>query len=149
MSMDISAFLDLIETYGADRRRWPAERREQAEALLETDMGARALLEAEMRFEETLDAWQVPEPRDSLRQAILRSAPGQRGGFTVAMPRGWFGAGIGALMAASCAAGVMAGFLLVAPPEPADPNGEAAVWAALSGPSDAAGYDDATESEQS
>ena len=101
-----------------------------------------------MRFEEALDAWHVPEPRDSLRQAILKAAPGQRGGIVVSLPKGWFGAGIGALLAGSCAAGVVAGLLLIAPPEPAEPNGEAAVWAALSGPSDAAGYDD-TESEQS
>jgi hypothetical protein len=142
--MDMSAFRELVETYGADRRRWPDDRRAAAEALLETDPAAQTLWAEEARFEETLGAWGVPEASDALREAIFNAAPRTRGSLIVSLPRGWFGAGIGAMMAASCAAGVMAGSLLVAPPEPTE-TGEAVVWAALSGPADASVADDEAE----
>jgi hypothetical protein len=140
--MELSSFRELVETFGADRRRWPVDRRAAAEALLEADPAAQALWADEARFEETLDAWGVPEASDALREAIFNAAPRARGSLIVSLPRGWFGAGIGALMAASCAAGVMAGFLLIAPPEPAE-TGEAVVWAALSGPVDGVSDDEA------
>jgi hypothetical protein len=138
-----SDFQRLIEAYGADPQRWPATRRADADAFLaaEPDQAA-AMLAGERALDEALDVLRPPVVSPTLRDRILAAAPKpQQAGWSVFA--GWLRPGVGALMAASCAAGVVAGLLLIAPPE--RPETGADVVASLTGAQDAVGSDDEGE----
>jgi hypothetical protein len=138
--IDASDFQSLVEAYGADARRWPADRRAGAEAFVAAEPArASAILALEAELDERLDVLRPPSASEALRERILAGAPqpradGWRGMF------GWLRPGVGIAMAASCAAGVVAGLLLIQPAERGDMGGDAAM-AALSGPGDASDED--------
>lgn len=139
--IDATAFQHLVEAYGADPRRWPEDRRAAALAFqaAEPDQAA-TILAFGASLDEALDELRPPAASAELRARILAAAPKLR-------PDGWRGAfdwlrpGVGALLAGSCAAGVVAGMLLVAAPERSDLGGDA-VMAALAGPGDGAAEDE-------
>lgn len=138
--IDADAFQRLIEAYGADARRWPEDRREGAKAFMaaEPDRAA-AILAFESDLDEVMDVLRPPSASAELAARILAGAPQARAdGWAGLM--GWLRPSVGVAMAASCAAGVVAGLLLVAPPERNEMGGDA-VMAALSGPGDAADED--------
>lgn len=82
--MTITEFLRLIETFGADRMRWPADQRGAAMALLAVSAEARAALERAAALDARLHAGMLDVP--SFRQARvvdaalarIDSATGQR-----------------------------------------------------------------------
>jgi len=136
-------FQALIEAYGADARRWPADRRLAAEAyrLAEPETVA-AILAMEADLDEVLDVLRPPAASAELRARILEAAPKPRAqGWRGLL--GWMRPGVSAAMAGSCAAGVVAGLLLVQPPERNDVAG-GDLFAAVAGPGELA-VDDESE----
>lgn len=100
---------DLIEAYGADPARWPAEERADAEALLRCDETLRARANSAFPLDRSLAAWaRAPEAlearADALAARVMANLPRQEG-----QRRPWrlWGGGLG--VAASVAA---AAFLL-------------------------------------
>jgi hypothetical protein len=75
MNMDITRFRDLIDAYGADPMRWAEAERAAAYALLETSAEARAIRDAEARFDALLDEAPSLAPSRALAAAILDAAP--------------------------------------------------------------------------
>jgi hypothetical protein len=142
--IEASDFQRLVEAYGADRRHWPDDRRPVAEAFLAAfPEQAAGILAADLSLDEALDVLRPPAPSAALQDRILAMSPRPRlqglGGMF-----DWLRPGVGAMMAASCVAGVLAGVVLVAPPERSDP-GAGDVVAALTGPGDAVVLDDDSE----
>ena len=132
--MNAGEFHTLIEAYGADARRWPADRREAAEAFCAADpVAAAAAMAAEADLDQALDQLRPPTASPALYDRILASAPQARaeGGRGVL---GWLRPSIGLAMAASCAAGAVAGMLLVQQPPARDAGDD--LWAAVSAPGD-------------
>lgn len=140
--MNRNRFDALIEAYGADPARWPAERRGEAQAFAAAPEAA-ASLHAERTLDRLLDAYQAEAPSQALRQRILARAPSRRA------VRGWRPTGAfwisGAGLAAACAAGVIVGVslggALSAGAAPSDRDAEAAAGfdgaSALGSPIDA------------
>lgn len=139
--IDAADFQALVEAYGADARRWPADRRAAAEAYRAAEPeAAAAILALEVDLDEALDILRPPVASADLRARILASAPKPRAEGWRGM-LGWMRPGVSAVMAASCVAGVVAGLLLVQPPERNDtPGGD--LFAAVAGPGDFASDDD-------
>jgi hypothetical protein len=104
-------FLQLAGAYGGDLSRWPeAERAAAADLLAARPDIAAAALAAERRLDAALARYSAAEAGRSLRQRIVAASPRER-----AAGRAWrwlAGAGVGLGLAASCAAGVAAGFSL-------------------------------------
>ena len=104
-------FEDLAEIYGGDIARWPAAEREAAARLMAADPDvAKAALAAPADLDALLDAWTPLAVSHQLREAVIAAAPAARppGGV-----RGWFWrAGLGAGLAAACAAGLVVGVRL-------------------------------------
>jgi hypothetical protein len=101
-------FRELAAAYGADLARWPDADRAAAAAFV----AARgdAMLQAERALDALLTQAAAAEPSHALRARVIEAAPRQRAaGRTV---RWLVGAGLGLGLAASCAAGVAAGFTL-------------------------------------
>lgn len=138
--MDAPAFQSLVEAYGANARRWPDDRSEAATAFVSAapDQAA-AILALESELDDALDVLRPPAASASLRERVLAAAPRPRSAGRGALH--WLRPGFGLAMAASCAAGVAAGLLLVSQPERGDTGGDA-VMAALSVPSDVIGDDE-------
>lgn len=65
----------LLDTYGADARRWPEGARAWAEALIEADAQARALHAAAARLDAALDGATLAQPSPELMAAVLAAAP--------------------------------------------------------------------------
>ncbi len=77
--MDWETFGDLAGAYGADLRRWPADQRLAAEALMRRDRPrAEAVLARERRLDHLLAQAVAPMPGDALRAAVLAAAPQPR-----------------------------------------------------------------------
>ena len=75
-AMDLDQYLRLLEAYGADFERWPAEQRSSAERLvLQSEQARQARREAEV-LDALLDQSSSPEPSDILRARVL-GIPGQ------------------------------------------------------------------------
>jgi hypothetical protein len=60
----------LIDAYGADPERWPADDRDAARRLVEADPVLSAELADAASFDELLDALPAPAPRPALRVAL-------------------------------------------------------------------------------
>jgi len=60
----------LIDAYGADPERWPADERDAARRLVETDPVLSAELADAASFDALLDALPAPAPRPALRVAL-------------------------------------------------------------------------------
>lgn len=105
-------FEDLAEIYGGDIARWPAAERDAAALLMAAEPEfAKAALAAPADLDAVLDAWAPMAVSHQLREAVIAAAPSARparGGV-----RGWFWrAGLGAGLAAACAAGLVVGVRL-------------------------------------
>lgn len=119
-------FETLAEAFGGDVARWPAaERDAAAELMTGRPDWAGAVLARAATLDAALDAWVAPRADGALADRIAAAAPMRR-----ARP-GWTGwlipAGMGAGLAAACAAGVLAGAGLSA--SPASNEGDALVAA--------------------
>jgi hypothetical protein len=104
-------FEDLAEIYGGDIARWPAAERDAAALLMAAEPDfAKAALAAPADLDALLDAWTPLPVSYQLREALIASAPANRARGGV---RGWFWrAGLGAGLAAACAAGLVVGVRL-------------------------------------
>jgi ferric-dicitrate binding protein FerR (iron transport regulator) len=105
-AMGVERFSALAEIYGADLRRWPADERPAAEALMAAAPEAtRDCLADADRLDALLGASRNPLPSPALRSSILAGAPKPR-------RRGFFALGFwlsGAGLAAAGVAGVLLG----------------------------------------
>jgi anti-sigma factor RsiW len=85
----LARFEALLDAYGAVPRRWPADRRAWAEALLARSPEAQLLHAAAARLDGLLDA-AAPEPAPAhLIGRVLASAPSAAP--RAAQRKGWFG----------------------------------------------------------
>jgi hypothetical protein len=76
--LDLAAFADLLETCGSDAARWPAARRQEAEALLAREAGARRLLEEARALDRVLGrASGAAAPRSGLVDRIVARSLGR------------------------------------------------------------------------
>lgn len=74
--MDRERFAGLVEAYGADFRRWPAETRASAAAFAAQDADASALMAEARALDATLDVVRdVEPPTEGLAARILAFAP--------------------------------------------------------------------------
>ncbi|TRL31113.1 hypothetical protein FNA46_24580, partial [Rhizobium straminoryzae] len=89
--MDQAAFAALVETYGADPKRWPEKRRAAALVFAETPDGAESLRRA-ARLDAALDLAHPPMPAAALAGRILAGAE-QRVTFAIRLRRFLVGAG--------------------------------------------------------
>jgi hypothetical protein len=101
----------LAEAYGGDVSRWPMAERAAAAALMAAKPAfAREVLAQAGRLDAVLDDWaRAPAPA-ALVERILSSAPAVRP--KVAWRRWLAPAGLGAGLAAACAAGLLTGVQL-------------------------------------
>ena len=106
--LDMPRFEALAEAFGGDLSRWPAEVREDAARLLAaTPDAARRILTEAGDLDAALDAWRPRAASAALQDAILAAAPAMRRGLGLAALV--LRAGLGAGLAAACAAGVITG----------------------------------------
>ena len=101
----------LAEAYGGDIARWPAADRDAAALLMarEPDFARTALAQA-ASLDAALDGWAPAQVSHALREAVIAAAPRAR---TRSMLQGWFWrTGVGAGLAAACAAGLIVGVKL-------------------------------------
>jgi hypothetical protein len=73
-------FAALIEAYGAEPRRWPADRRAWAEDLLRRSAEARALAAEAAALDAALDRAPLAAPPAALIGRVLAAAPRARAG---------------------------------------------------------------------
>lgn len=99
-------FETLAQAYGGDLARWPADQRDAAALVMAGDPHFAARILARARdLDEALDAWAPLPVRADLREAVIAAAPHPR-----RMVRDWiWRAGLGAGLAAACAAGLFVG----------------------------------------
>jgi hypothetical protein len=109
--MNEDRFQALAAAYGADLGRWPAAERAAADAFVALHAEqAHRLLAGEQALDDALACDAAAEPTHTLRSRIIEAAPRQR---ATARAMRWLTAmGLGLGLAASCAAGVAAGFSL-------------------------------------
>lgn len=99
----------LLDSYGADPTRWPADERVAALVLLQADPQARALREEAARLDAALDGWVIAAPSAGLAARVLASAPAPRehwlrrlwediGGWRLAAPAFAASLALGALL---------------------------------------------------
>ncbi len=72
--MDMARLAEILDAYGADPRRWPADERDPALALLSESDEARALRDAAASLDTLLDLSYAPSPAPALMAAILAAA---------------------------------------------------------------------------
>lgn len=83
-SDDLTLLRRLLESYGADPARWPAERRDAAMRCLEKSAEARALRDEAAGLDAALDQAGAPAPAPELMAAILSAATAPRPRFRAA-----------------------------------------------------------------
>ncbi|HXQ15720.1 MAG TPA: hypothetical protein VN814_13955 [Caulobacteraceae bacterium] len=109
--MSEERFLTLAAAYGADMARWPSGDRAAAEAFVAANPKiVEACLAAERLLDAALERYRERDAAAPLRARIIAAAPRERAAG--AMWRWLTGAGLGLGLAASCAAGVAAGYTL-------------------------------------
>ncbi len=81
----LAQFEALLDAYGAEPRRWPAERRAEAEALLARSAEARALHEGAARLDALIDTAAVEPAPAHLIGRVIAAAPRPQ-----ARRNGWF-----------------------------------------------------------
>jgi hypothetical protein len=113
--MDLNDFQHVLDAWGGDPRRWPADRRAAALALAGSDVRAAALLAQAQALDALLDQAPVQAPSLALRTRIAgaaldrgRSNPPVRGAVQAQTRSGrrWLA---GAALVAACAAGAVTG----------------------------------------
>ena len=127
--MTETRFRELLDAYGADPRRWPADERGAAEAFSASAQAQTSLAEAR-QLDAALEAFASPGPSFELRQAVLAAAPrGRSSPFSRVRPFGlWSGAGWAAAAAAGVVLGVSLGQQLVRDWEAAGALEQASAW---------------------
>jgi hypothetical protein len=94
--MTMEEFTSLLDAWGADSSRWPADRRAEADALLARSDEARRLLADEAAFDALLAAAPALAPNTALLDSVMaipagnrqeRKAGRWRFGFAPALPR--------------------------------------------------------------
>ncbi len=115
-SDDLTLLRRLLDSYGADPGRWPAERRQAALHYLEGSAEARALRDEAAGLDEALDRATAPAPAPQLMAAILAAATAPRPRFWAASlwPFGPIWRPVSALAAAAIL-GIVAGSLVPGP----------------------------------
>ncbi|RAK56707.1 hypothetical protein [Phenylobacterium deserti] len=109
--MNRERFEELAQAYGGQVARWPESERDAAALLMaaEPEYARRTLAEAE-QLDAFLDAWRPKPASAALMDTVLAAAPKPR---REPRWRGWLmPAGLGAGLAAACAAGVLFGVQL-------------------------------------
>lgn len=79
--MSLAEFAELVDTFGADRTRWPLLRRHRADALIALDADARRLLDEAAALDTVLDQATIPEPSNLdglLDKVMARATAGPR-----------------------------------------------------------------------
>jgi hypothetical protein len=113
--MTAERFLALVDAYGADPRRWPADERAAAEAFAAAEPGiARAAMAEADAVDSLLHASATPRVSSALRDRVIASAA-DAGLKARREGRRWLdrlGLALGAGWAAAACAGVVAGVLL-------------------------------------
>lgn len=101
----------LAHAYGGDIARWPAAERDAAALLMAAEPEfARIVLAAAGELDAALDLWAPLAATATLREAVVASAPAPRRRWGL---NAWFlRAGVGAGLAAACAAGLVVGVML-------------------------------------
>ncbi len=101
----------LAQAYGGDIARWPAAERDAAAMLMAVEPEfARIVLSDAGELDATLALWAPMAVSPALREAVVASAPAPRRRWG---PSAWFlRAGVGAGLAAACAAGLVVGVML-------------------------------------
>jgi anti-sigma factor RsiW len=107
--MDRERFEQLVEAYGADPARWPADLRAAAEAAAASPEAGEAL-RAARALDQALDSFDSEPPSLALRQRILARAPRPRSAPAWRLGRAFWLSGAG--LAAACAVGVVVGVSL-------------------------------------
>jgi hypothetical protein len=106
--MDVEEFGALALAWGADVSLWPADRQGPARSLIAARAAeTQAVLNDASLLDRVLRASILPVPSLELRATIIAAAPKPLARFP--SWRGWFGAAL----AASCAAGALAGLLAI------------------------------------
>ncbi|MEW5685128.1 MAG: hypothetical protein AB1942_09430 [Pseudomonadota bacterium] len=120
-------FATLAEAYGGDVARWPQGEREAAAALMSAEPAwAQSVLSAAAELDLALDAFAAPRAAGDLAQRIAAGAPKPRARWRL-----WLApAGMGAGLAAACAAGLVLGVQLGAPQAGVIQTGDGVVTAA-------------------
>ena len=114
--MQFERFEDLARAYGGQIARWPEREREAALALTAAEPArTTAVLARERTLDRILDAAPALSPGAALVGRVLRAAENAGTGASRRLRRWLTGAGVGAALAVSAAAGVAAGALLVPP----------------------------------
>ncbi|WP_293901562.1 hypothetical protein [Phenylobacterium sp.] len=110
-------FETLAEAYGGDVARWPdAEREAAAQAMAARPAWAQAALARAGDLDAALDAYGPPRAAAGLMDRIVADAPTPRRAWRWT---GWLApAGLGAGLAAACAAGMILGARLSTPAIP-------------------------------
>lgn len=108
--LDADRFTALAEAHGGDLARWPQDVREAARRRLAAAPELGRTLEEAASLDAALDAWRPQAASAALREAILAAAPKVRRGLGVAALV--LRMGLGAGLAAACAAGVITGVRL-------------------------------------
>ncbi|MDO1581383.1 hypothetical protein [Rhizobium oryzicola] len=91
-TMTVDAFRALLDAYGANARRWPAEQRDAAAAFQATEAGQALAAEA-AKLDALLARYQPPGPSSALTGRILESA-GRRVTLRRRLQRWFVGAGL-------------------------------------------------------
>lgn len=127
--MSPERFAELIETYGAEPRRWPEAQRNAATTWMEAHPEEAAnTLRAARRLDEIMDRYVVPGPGAKLTAAIIEAAPPLRA--AAHRMRLWRqGAGLAVLGFAGALAGALAIAVLIPMTSPPDENGAYAMTA--------------------
>ena len=101
----------LAHAYGGDIARWPAAERDAAALLMAAEPEfARIVLGDAGELDAALDLWAPLAVTATLREAVVASAPAPRRRWGL---NAWFlRAGVGAGLAAACAAGLVVGVML-------------------------------------
>lgn len=83
-------FKSLVDAYGADRRRWPEDRRAAAEAFCAEHPEAQAMLADEAALDRLLHATRPPEPDQGFAAGLAAMAPAEvaRAAEKISVP-GW------------------------------------------------------------
>lgn len=77
MKMTLDRFSQILDSYGSDPSRWPANERQSAGALLNSDSAAKDLWNETAALDEQLNAYQVADNADLMHKILNQSLPAQ------------------------------------------------------------------------
>jgi hypothetical protein len=81
--MELNRLKEVMDAYGAEPARWPADERAGAQALLRRSPEARALQDEARRLDRALDLMPGIGPSSALTDRILAQAPAPRGAWAI------------------------------------------------------------------